>query len=419
MARPLGVNTTSVSQSVEALARAVAIGSTIKVYAAGIASKDGVYPTMELRIDDVVVNTWTQVTGDAWARQFLEYAYTHPAKVAANQVKVAFTNDKYVTDDDDRVLRIDKIILDGVTYESEAPNAYSVGSWTAEDGCAPGYKQREWLDCNGYFLYDQQAIAPTPTSGTASPPTRTPAPTPTTVPTPTPTPMPSSSAGCVEGGPTLWCADHEENNLSDWTADGAGGPQNSGDASITASSDVAHRGRYAMKLSSNNGGARMFRVKESRTKNPYYYSAYLYFPQRYQVNGVGNGWWNIWQYKSRNTTNNDAFWQLGVNTDADGTMRLSMENWANNHKRYTQTRTTIPVKQWFHLEVYYQQSANNTGRITVWQDGTLLWDVQNITTMFSDSTESANWSINNYHDSLGQTTIYVDDAAISTSRRGP
>ena len=153
-----------------ATATAVPTGSRIDVHAAGSASADGVYPTMELRIDDRAVRTWANVNGNPTTRPFPVYSYTHSSPVTADRVKIAFVNDKYVSDDDDRVLRVDKLVIDGVAYESEAPATYSVGSWTAETGCTPGYKKREWLDCDGFFAYGQ-AVPATATVPTATPTT--------------------------------------------------------------------------------------------------------------------------------------------------------------------------------------------------------------------------------------------------------
>ncbi|MCG8449422.1 MAG: PQQ-dependent sugar dehydrogenase, partial [Pirellulales bacterium] len=50
-------------------------------------------------------------------------------------------------------LRVDKLILDGTTYQSEASDTFSTGSYTSATGCAPGAKESEYLYCNGHFEY--------------------------------------------------------------------------------------------------------------------------------------------------------------------------------------------------------------------------------------------------------------------------
>ncbi len=52
------------------------------------------------------------------------------------------------------------------TFESESPATYNTGAWSgtwsATDGCGGGYKQSEWLHCNGYLAYNQGATATPP-----------------------------------------------------------------------------------------------------------------------------------------------------------------------------------------------------------------------------------------------------------------
>jgi hypothetical protein len=50
-------------------------------------------------------------------------------------------------------LYVDKINLNGVDIETEKATTFSTGSWSSTDGCADGFKQSEWLHCNGYFEF--------------------------------------------------------------------------------------------------------------------------------------------------------------------------------------------------------------------------------------------------------------------------
>lgn len=53
----------------------------------------------------------------------------------------------------DRNLTVDRIRIDGATYETEAPTVFSVGSQDPTNFCGPGYQQHETLYGNGYFQY--------------------------------------------------------------------------------------------------------------------------------------------------------------------------------------------------------------------------------------------------------------------------
>ena len=56
------------------------------------------------------------------------------------------------------------------------------------------------------------------------------------------------------------------------------------------------------------------------------------------------------------------------------------------------------------------------GRITVWQDGTRLWDLDGVKTRYENGDER--WTVNNYSGGLTPTpaTLYIDDATVATSR---
>lgn len=128
-----------------------ATGSVVKIFAAGTAAA-GVFPTMNLLIDGAVLSTYQNIQGDANARTFIEYDYLSPTKLSINQLKLQFTND-FATATEDRNLRVDKIVLDGIEYQTEAPTTNSTGTWDSATGCSAGNKQSEWMHCNGIFSY--------------------------------------------------------------------------------------------------------------------------------------------------------------------------------------------------------------------------------------------------------------------------
>ncbi len=98
---------------------------------------------LELRINDVAVRTFTVSTG------FQSFGFTASGSVSPAQVKVALIND----DGTNRDAIVDKVIIGGQTYESEAPSVRSTGTWSGS--CAPGIKRSQVLHCNGFFHYGQ------------------------------------------------------------------------------------------------------------------------------------------------------------------------------------------------------------------------------------------------------------------------
>lgn len=112
----------------------------------------GVYPSMDLRINGSTVKTWS-VTGTSAVYDTYVDGAVDPAAVS-----VWFTNDLYALPED-RNLMVDFIKIGSVAYQTENLAVYSEGSWAASDGCAGGYKQSEWLHCNGHFQYSSDSTA--------------------------------------------------------------------------------------------------------------------------------------------------------------------------------------------------------------------------------------------------------------------
>ncbi|MFK8114790.1 MAG: DUF4347 domain-containing protein [Rubripirellula sp.] len=110
---------------------------------------------MLLQIDGTTVGTFDNVSTN-----FQEYTYNVDG-INADQVRVVFTNDLYDEPNGfDRNLRVDKITIDGVEYETEAPEVFSTGTWFPEDGVVPGNRESDTLHTNGYFQYAGTTVDP-------------------------------------------------------------------------------------------------------------------------------------------------------------------------------------------------------------------------------------------------------------------
>lgn len=232
----------------------------------------------------------------------------------------------------------------------------------------------------------------------------------------------------------LWSADQESGDMTQWyypdVKEGnfnGGGVYTSGVASAVTSTDFAHSGTRSAKLdittpSSPTSGVRLFRWEESNSNNEAYYSAWIYIPEKY----TPTQFWNIFQFKSKDTAgNDDPFWLLSVgNRATTGNMYLYLYYWQTGSgpttnevgpKSYDQAIVDLPVGKWVHIESYLKQASDYTGHVTVWQDGQMIFDKDGVKTKYAGGTNE--WSINNYSNGFttSNATIYVDDAAISKS----
>jgi Polysaccharide lyase/CARDB len=235
--------------------------------------------------------------------------------------------------------------------------------------------------------------------------------------------------------PPVWSADMETGNLGQWTLRSTlGGSYDSGRCSRPpngVSTDVAHSGRYSMKMTIDTAnrtesGCRQFRHAESVSGNTYYYGAWYYLPARYD----GIDYWNVFQFKSETSSRNDPFWVLDLMPRSDGALHLKLR-WkgtvvgpyasatSTGTKYYDQNALTVPVRRWFHVEAHLKQASDYSGRLTIWQDGTQLYDMVNVKTKYPGGDQR--WSVNNYSDGVSPnpTSLYLDDATVATARVGP
>jgi RHS repeat-associated protein len=125
-----------------------ASGSLIEIHARGNEGGE----TFNLLIDHVVVRSFTTTT----AQQ--KFTFHTSAAVAPNQVKVQFTNDLWQPANNiDRNLIVDRLTINNRTFETEAADVYSTGTWKQADGVQPGFRFSEILTNNGFFHFDRDA----------------------------------------------------------------------------------------------------------------------------------------------------------------------------------------------------------------------------------------------------------------------
>ncbi len=124
--------------------------STVQIIAAGAENTE----TMQLEIAGEVVRTWNNVGGNAFGGQFQTYTYNTSDTIEIGDVRINFTNDLYDPSNNiDRNLRVDAVVVDGVRFETEDPGVFSTGTWLPSDGVQPGNRQSEFLHASGYFQF--------------------------------------------------------------------------------------------------------------------------------------------------------------------------------------------------------------------------------------------------------------------------
>lgn len=133
--------------------------SAVDVFAAGETGRESFY----LLIDGEVVETVDNVGGDFENRQFERFSFDFADNITADQVSIEFFNDFSLPDGSvDNNLFVDKIVVDGHTFETEAPTTFHTGLVSGDQIIGPGFLETEVLNINGKvtFLAGNGGTAP-------------------------------------------------------------------------------------------------------------------------------------------------------------------------------------------------------------------------------------------------------------------
>lgn len=249
--------------------------------------------------------------------------------------------------------------------------------------------------------------------------TEPPMPTETSLPTPTEAPT-------FDMANLVWKATHETGDISEWQQHGDFIRQGQS-AYYSMVTPFAHSGKYSVCLTIDTDGysdsgshAAYLFYWDQLPEDAYYYSAWYYIPAGTQP----QYWWNVWQWKSTYNGNSDysvPMFILDILEQDNGQLALHLVYRPDIDAKvdFRQNTKTVPTDQWFHIEAYYEEAYDQTGQVIVWQDGEEILNVSNVQTVEQDKTVF--WSVNHYSDEIlpAPSSIYIDDAAITTERLGP
>lgn len=226
------------------------------------------------------------------------------------------------------------------------------------------------------------------------------------------------------GASLLWKATFEPGNLSEWTGDGQGSVylENDTGGAPEVTTALAHGGTHAGVVAINPSGGMLslsYLFRNQPTPQQAYYSAWFYVPSTIVI----GSYLSLVHFRGSTTgdgQNPYGIWDVNLYpVPGTATLAAQLYDFANQ-KDWQQLPTAIPfpVNQWVQLEVYFAQAVGPTGRVTVWQDGTLILDRPATATV---STDWLQWDAGGASDNLlpAGAVVYLDDAAISTVRLGP
>ncbi|MEO6603639.1 MAG: hypothetical protein ABIQ16_27395 [Polyangiaceae bacterium] len=222
------------------------------------------------------------------------------------------------------------------------------------------------------------------------------------------------------GSDVTWATSHESGTLDDWSLPPGGGifPGTATLDAVGIAAGPAHSGQYSLKISDGDtndmDGPGVYR--ELVDPEEAYYSAWYYLPTSYLTKSQ----WTIQKFRSRSTSDPNEVnhgHDLNLRTLPGGETILYVYS---HDPSYLQAPLAnppafVPVLQWFHLEVLFRPRTDETGRLLVWLDDRLVYDLENRRT--ADSSDVL-WSPCSVGEDVQPSpkVIYVDDAAISRTR---
>jgi hypothetical protein len=147
-----------------------------------------------------------------------------------------------------------------------------------------------------------------------------------------------------------------------------------------------------------------------------YYSAWYYI----DTPMTAGEYWLFFKFRSRSVASDPAtvvnLWDVDFNARPDGTMGVFLFHHLTGNRPPLAT-PTVPVGRWFQVEAFFRGANDATGRLVVWFEGTPIYDLTEPTA----PSEFVEWSVGSIAEIItpAPATLYVDDAAISSSRLGP
>jgi hypothetical protein len=223
------------------------------------------------------------------------------------------------------------------------------------------------------------------------------------------------------GSNVLWSSDLESGDLSEWTAAPGGGPvADPAGGLIEVVAGLSHSGTHAIKLTNaanmETDGPGVYR--ELLAPPELYYSVWYYLPSAYQTVTQ----WTIQKFRTRtpDPTVLSENLDLDLRTLPDGEVLLYV---FSHDPQYLQAALPdpvpfVPVARWFQIEVLFRPAMDTSGRVVIYLDGKLAYDLENRRTV---GNQDVVWTPCNIGTDIEPmpSVLYLDDAAISLSRVGP
>jgi Polysaccharide lyase len=219
----------------------------------------------------------------------------------------------------------------------------------------------------------------------------------------------------------LWWTDHESGDLSDWTR---GGPDHgstyvvTGDVSVTT--EQRRSGTHALRSTVAPAGAQAAaEVWLGGFATPAAtYGAWFFLP----AEATPATYWVFFSFHARPLGGADLpLWDLKLARGAAG-LELALLDHGGAGDVTPAAHVPVPIGRWFQVEATFVPAGDASGRLQIWLDGALVFDIEGARTVAPGTAPSdVAWAVGSLTDGLAPAAVplYVDDAYVSKRRLGP
>ena len=188
-----------------------------------------------------------------------------------------------------------------------------------------------------------------------------------------------------------------------------------GTASFKLVTSPVHSGTFAAAFAVNSDtnaqGTQARCVRQGTLPARAKYGAWYYVPQI----PTADGFWNLFHFEGQAPgVDWRGLWDVQLNLGSDGQLRLTVYDFVTPRQIDLPEAPPIPIATWFHVEFYFARASDETGQITLLQDGETLLDLSGIVT---DDRQWGRWFVGNL--AINQlpllNTVFVDDVTIDAT----
>lgn len=230
----------------------------------------------------------------------------------------------------------------------------------------------------------------------------------------------AAGAGTVEPG-VLFTADHEDGSgLEQWNEgpDADAGGYYADETLPVYTTEQAHSGVGSAKLTidTSDGTNKIARLYRRISGSEAFYSAWFYLNEDH----TPGDWWSIFLFRAvQERADSIDLWSVDLVREGEDQLTLSVFRHATSDVIAVPSKPIVPVQQWFQLEAYLYAVAGEPSQLTLWLDGQEVLKLEDDTP--APAGEPLYWVIGNGGSPLTPAlcTVYVDDALVSETRRGP